>query len=219
MIRKPLATAALVTMAAGTLITAAPAHALPATNHQPATRVTTADLPTATDLRFPGIVFHAGGTDRGEGQAPTSVCQTRTWAASHPTASFVRDYSAVANRSTVGSATASIASFRTHAQALAAARNVASGFTGCSARFLATQPRGTEVHSSLRTITLTGGQKATVFSLNSQAPGQDAMLEEAGVVVTGTHAEIVATHLDHMQALFGTTEITTTLAHGVRTLA
>lgn len=219
MIRKPLIATALVTMAAGTLITAVPAHGLTPARHLPATRVTTADLPTSTDLRFPGIAFHAAGTGRGEGQAPTSVCQTRGWVASRPTASFVRDYVAYANRSNVGTATASIASFSTHAQALAAARNVAAGFTGCNARFLRTQPRGTEVHSQLRTVTLAGGQKATVFSLNSQAPGQEAQLEEAGVVVTGTHTEIVAIHLSEMQALYGTDEITNTLNRSVRTLA
>lgn len=214
MIRKSLAVAATLAATAGMTAVAPTTEA----RTLPATRVTAADLPRTADLVFPGVRFHADFRVAGEAQSPVSSCQTRTWSSLGANRTFAGGWSVIAGRSNVGTVDATVASFKTHAAAVKAANTMAASFTGCRTRFLKTQPKGAQAVSYLRKVTLPGGKPATLYALNSSSRW-GTQLEEAGVTVTGTHAEIVAIHLSGVQAVFKTDEIRATMTRSVKTLA
>lgn len=189
---------------------------------RPATKVTVADLPRTSDLVLGSVRFSVIDRGRGEGEYPVSACQTTSWHKLGANATFVGSYQARAGRGAssgiVGSAESTVASFRTHARAVAAGKKMAAGFTGCVARVQKGEAKGTHVTGSVRRVTLPSGQVATVSVVNTVSR-TGIGVELAGVVVTGTHAEIVAIHLAEEDEVYGTAPIKNTLARSVRTLA
>lgn len=215
MIRQQIALAAATAMSAGLVMVGAPTvQARPL----PATPVTIKDLPKASDFRFDDDVFATKFRAKGEGQAAVSLCQTRTWSEFAPNATFVGEYAVKGNSEAHGSA--SIASFKTHAAAVKAAKAMAADFRTCGSRLEKDTNGEANVHRQYnRTVTLPGGQVATLVAVNWEAAGWSSpMVTETAVVATGTHAQIIS--IDHgTQSIYGTGEILSTVKRSVRTLA
>ncbi|MEL4504932.1 hypothetical protein AAEX63_08865 [Luteococcus sp. H138] len=221
--RKHLATITTLALAGGSLaLTAGPGHAATTTAAptytRKATPVVKADLPRHHDLLLDGrnAGFRTTTTYRGDGQYPVSPCMQFGWKKFKPNTILTRTYvTRDGNR-----AAASIASFKTHKQAVAAADAMGKALPGCGKRMIRSNPDLLLKHVEYnRTITLRSGERARVNAVNiTDGETGNRGFVTTGVTVTGTHVEVVTMGFGEMQAVYDTRDMVSTLQRTVRTL-
>lgn len=222
--RKHLATITTLALTGGSLALAAgTTQAAPAPSPAPAytlkaTPVTKADLPRHHDLLMDGrnAGYRTSKTYKGDGQYPVSPCMQFGWKNSKPNTILTRTYvTRDGDR-----AAASIASFKTHKQAVAAADAMGKALPGCGKRLVRNNPDlMRDFREYNRTVTLKSGERARVQALNiTDGETSNHMLITTGVTVTGTHVELVFMGHDQMQAIYDTRDMVSTLNRTVKTL-
>ncbi|GAA1394781.1 hypothetical protein [Luteococcus peritonei] len=184
-----------------------------------ATPVSRANLPTGQDLVFGDQVFTPGETYQGDGQAPVAACQTMGWESFKPNTIWTREYADAQGNMTGG---ASIASFASHAQAVAAMEKMGAGLTGCGKRMTTQNPDLlTNFTEKATPLTFPGGRTARTVTLNlTDGETGTKFAVSTGVVATGTHVAIISIRsIDNPPATADSRAIEDTLARSLVRLA
>lgn len=208
---------ATATMAALGMAQGSAGHAVAKT--LPATPVTAADLPTKADMKHVNDAtnYSAGAVRKGDIPRAQMACATFGWAKFKPNTVLNRQYTA---RGPVR-AQASVASFSTHAKAVAAAKSMGGQFKGCAARIVAANPDITHDYEEYRrTVVLPTGQTAYLWTLNARdGEAGRRFIVTSGVVATGTHVELVQFNFGSTNGSLDTRNIQQVMASAVKTLA
>ncbi|MEL4358868.1 MULTISPECIES: hypothetical protein [unclassified Luteococcus] len=218
--RKYLATLTTLALVGGSVALAVvPSQAAPAPAYtRKATPVHKADLPRHHDLLMDGrnAGFRTTKTYQGDGQYPISPCMQFGWKNSKPNTIWTRTYATREG----DRAAASIASFKTHKQAVAAADAMGKALPGCGKRMIRSNPDLLVKHVEYnRTVTLRTGERARVNAVNmTDGETGNHFLVQTGVTVTGTHVELVTMQYGDMQAVYDTRDMVSTLNRTVKTL-
>lgn len=184
-----------------------------------ATPVTQANLPRHHDIRLDTANLGLSTVDTypGDGQAPISPCMQFGWSKSKPNTIITREYKAGEKGKW---AAASVASYATHAQAVAAAEAMGASLQQCGPRMVASNPDLlVKTDEKFRKLTLASGEPAQVVAVNA-TDGETGLhlFVTTGVTVTGTHVELVTMTLSGMQAPYDTRPMVETLNRTVKTL-
>lgn len=189
------------------------------TSSAPATPVTEANLPSAQQIKYLKATFTVQSSGKGEGQATIFRCQTTNWEQLGANATFARNFVSGDPNSEGGRADVTIASFDSHDQAVAAAKKMTAAFATCGK-----DPKAMGVADAVpvrKSVTLPTGQSAELLSVDLRHDNGETSNEQTGVVVTGTHAQLLVIEQpnvtdDHQGS---TAEILATLTETVTTLA
>lgn len=184
-----------------------------------ATPVTSKNLPAATDLVFGDQAYTVAETYRGDGQAPVAACQTMGWQDAGPNAVWTRTYNGKDGRFAGGT---SVASFASHADAVAAMERMADGFAGCGRRMVAQNPDLlTSFTEKVVPLTFPNGHPGHAVTLNlTDGETGTRSAVSTGVVATGTHVAIISIRsTDNPRAAADSRPIEDTLARSLVPLA